>query len=66
MCPVTTSIGSGTTGCMVNVQWMVEETFERRMDQDESHIRQQMDEEGMLLEGSSSDSDSDELDHLSN
>ena len=51
---------------VVNVQWMVEDIFERRMDQEESYIRQQMAEEGILSEGSSSDSNSDDSDHLSN
>ena len=41
---------------VVNVQWMVEDIFERRMDQEESCIRQQMVEEGILFEGSCSES----------
>ena len=39
---------------VVNVQWMVEEVFERRMDQEESYNRRQMAEEGILFENSSS------------
>ena len=48
---------------VVNVQWMVEDVFERRMDQEESYTRQQIAEERILFKSSSSDSDSDELDH---
>ena len=49
---------------VVNVQWMVEEVFERRMDQEESYNRRQMDEEGILFQDSSSSLD--ESDHLLN
>ena len=51
---------------VVNVQWMVEDIIERRIDQEESYIRRQMTNEEMLFQSSSSDSDSNELGQLLN
>ena len=51
---------------VVNVQWIVEDVFERRMDQEESYIRRQMAEEKISFQSSISDSDSDKLEHLLN
>ena len=51
---------------VVNLRWMVEDVFDRRVDQEESYIRWQMAKEGILFEGLSSDSDSDDSDHSSN
>ena len=45
---------------VVNVQWMVEDVIERRMDQEESYNRRQMAEEGILFEDSSSSLDESE------
>ena len=53
VCPAAISIGSGT-GCMVNVQWMVEDVFEGKFRQAESYMRQKIAEEGIMLEDSSS------------
>ena len=39
---------------MFNVQWMVDEIVKQKMDQEESYNRQQMAEEGILFEDSSS------------
>ena len=47
---------------VVNVQWMVEEVFERRIDQEESYNRRQMAEEEIFFQDSSSSLDeSDQL-----
>ena len=51
---------------VVKVQWMVEDVFEWRMDQEESYIRRQLTKEEMLFQSSSSDSYSNEFNHLMN
>ena len=51
---------------VVSVKWMVEDIFERRMDQGESYFRQQNSWRGILFKGASFDLDSDALDQLSN
>ena len=48
---------------IVNVQWMVEDVFHRRIKQEECYWRDQMADQQVLFE-SSSGSDIDELDHL--
>ena len=42
---------------VVNVQWMVEDVFERRMDQEERYIKEQEADGGILFKYSSSSSD---------
>ena len=42
---------------VVNVQWMVEDVIERRMDQEESYLRWQVAEKGIFFMDSSTDSD---------
>ena len=42
---------------VVNVQWMVEDVIERRMDQEESYLRWQVAEEGIIFADSSTDLD---------
>ena len=49
---------------VVNVPQMVEDVFDRRMDQEESYNRRQMDEGGIFFKDSSSSLDSNELHHL--
>ena len=48
---------------IVNVQWMVEDVFDRRMKQEERYWRDQMADQQVLFE-SSSGSEIDEMDHL--
>ena len=48
---------------VVNVQWMVEDVIERRMDQEERYWREQRAQQQVTIDSSSS-SDNDELEHL--